>query len=83
MAKLITLIRRNREGIIGGSALGAGVALWMDSTGKFTASMINQGGLLQSMIELPSTEMAFVKLLFTAVILGGTIGYVIQEYLIK
>jgi len=76
-------IKRNRKGIFGGILFGAASVLYMKVTGIVTQAAVSPGGLIEKIVTLPSADMALLKLVITAIILGGFAGFIIQEKFIK
>ena len=83
MRKLIKEIKSHKKGISAGALTGLIIVLYMKFTGAITTMATVTPGLLDRAIELAPLDMALFKLLLTAVLLGGFIGYVIQDRLIK
>ena len=76
-------INRNKKGIKAGMIIGFIAVLYMRFSGLTTQAIIPAGGLIEQIITIPALDMALLKLFITAIILGGLVGYIIQEKIIK
>lgn len=81
--KIMNEIKRKRKGIQAGMIVGLAVALYMKFSGALTTQAALGDGLIDKMITLPTIDMAFVKIAIVATILGGLIGYIIQDKFVK
>lgn len=80
--KIIREMKKHKKGIAAGSIMGAVIVLYMKSKGAITMAM--EPGLIDQILpSIPTIDATFIKLLLVAIILGGTIGYIIESAVIK
>jgi len=82
MRKIIREFKQKKEGITAGAVVGAIIVFYMNMTGEIAQATIPPGGLIEEIGSIPLDDLVFIKLLLTAIIIGGFVGYIIQDKLI-
>jgi len=82
--KISQSLKRNKKGITAGAVFGIALVFYMKFTGAITLASASRAGFIDKVItNVPLTDMEFIKLLVTAVVIFGFLGYVIQDRFIK
>lgn len=81
--RIIQGIKRRKEGLLGGAILGAFIAFYMKFQGVDFMATVQPGGLIEKVVTVSPADMAFLKILITAVALGALLGYIIQDRFFK